>query len=368
MTITFHEHRVTTDDVRRPALPSLTGMRAVAAVSVFLFHLAIQAEDLPYGIDLLHVSADPDIRSTYLFLVGTLGQTAVSFFFVLSGFILTWSARPETVGRFWRRRLVKIYPLHLATYPLGVLLLTGAGTSAADVPGLFLVQSWIPDYRFTVAGNGPSWSISTELFFYLMFPLLLCWLGRVPPRRSGLTLVALVSAVVVVAVVSDLTLSPSGQVWLGYVFPPVRALEFVMGIVLARMVIAGRWTGPSLGWSAALLAAASVVALFVPKAYAFAAVTIVPVMLTIAAAARNDLAGRRGFLSTPAMDWLGRISFAFYLAHLPVLAAMRRLVGQDQSYGVPGLLLFVGASLAVTVLLAWALHVFVEKPAMRRWG
>ncbi|SHG76833.1 acyltransferase family protein [Streptoalloteichus hindustanus] len=368
MTITFHEQRMSVDGVRRPALPSLTGMRAFAALSVFFFHLAIQADDLPYGLDLLHIAADPDLRSVYLFLVGTVGHTAVSFFFVLSGFILTWSARPEAVGRFWRRRLVKIYPLHLVTYPAGLLLLTGAGSSAADVPGLFLLQSWLPDNRFTVSGNGPSWSISAELFFYLMFPVLVRWINRVPAHRLAMTLVGLVGAVALIAVVSHLTLSPEMQLWLGYVFPPVRVLEFVMGIVMARMVIDGRWRGLPLTGAVALLAVASVVALFVPAPYAFAAVTIVPVLLTIAAAARNDLAERRGLLRTPVMGWLGRISFAFYLAHLPVLSGMRRLVGQDQSWGVPGVLLFVGGTLAVTVLVAWALHEFVEKPAMRRWG
>src|SRR5437868_13769353 len=86
-------------------LRSLTGLRFIAAFVVFGFHVTVANLITPNGA----VSA----ALTYFFRQGA---TGVSFFFMLSGFVLCWSARPgDSARRFWRRRAAKIYPNHLVT-------------------------------------------------------------------------------------------------------------------------------------------------------------------------------------------------------------------------------------------------------------
>lgn len=115
-------HSETTATVRQPGqrLPTLTGLRGVACLMVLLCHLG--------------VSLAPRVTSQTLpmMVFGVLGVTAVSFFFVLSGFVLTWVARPDdTPGKFWRARAVKIFPGHLVVLAAAVLLMLAAGIPVA---------------------------------------------------------------------------------------------------------------------------------------------------------------------------------------------------------------------------------------------
>src|SRR5688500_12797828 len=78
-------------------LPSLTGARFIAAGLVFVFHATFA---WPFA------SSGAQETSGLLFSQG--GYTGVTFFFILSGFVLTWAVRPgDTTPRFWRRRFFK---------------------------------------------------------------------------------------------------------------------------------------------------------------------------------------------------------------------------------------------------------------------
>jgi peptidoglycan/LPS O-acetylase OafA/YrhL len=114
-----------------------------------------------------------------------LGDAGVSFFFVLSGVVLAWSARPgDTARRFWRRRFARIYPATLVSGVAAGLLIWagwvyGSLRGFAAVTHLFLIQAWWPSGQNPVyAYNGVAWSLSCEAFFYLLFPLLLVLAAR----------------------------------------------------------------------------------------------------------------------------------------------------------------------------------------------
>ncbi|WP_241802588.1 acyltransferase family protein, partial [Pseudomonas corrugata] len=177
----------------------------------------------------------------------------MSFFFMLSGFVITWSARRnDTLGAFWRRRLVKIYPNHLITFVLAMILFAVPLTAiSAWLPILLLVHAWVPDMSVFLSVNGPSWSLCCELVFYLAFPFLLRALWKVPENRlwltAGMTVCAMAATHWLIAEavndqpqIAEYPISLN-QWWLAYFFPPLRLFEFVLGMLMARILTTGRW-------------------------------------------------------------------------------------------------------------------------------
>jgi peptidoglycan/LPS O-acetylase OafA/YrhL len=351
-------------------LPSLTGMRFVAAALVFLHH----------GI-WVNVFADDAVRRRYHDLFINAGHVGVSFFFILSGFVLTSAVREgDTLRRFWRRRAAKVYPNHVVTFVAALFLIAPATRLYQAVPNLLLVQSWVPRYDVIFSVNPPSWSLACEALFYLSFPLLLAGARRIRDDRLWWWAAGVVASVLAVALIGRYVIPgnpvmPDGQpiglyqFWFVYAFPPVRALDFALGILMARIVQSGRWIRLGLLPAAALFVVAYAASMALPYVYGLGALTVAPLALLVAAAAASDLEGQRSPFRGRVMTWLGEISYAFYLVHAIVLVWARgKLGGPDRLWStVPALgLLLLG--LVISVLVAWILHAAVERPVMKRWS
>jgi peptidoglycan/LPS O-acetylase OafA/YrhL len=349
----------------------LTGLRFIAALLVFALHTTYQSSYItgPVGDALGNVFA----RS---------GFYGVSFFFVLSGFVLTWSARPgdRAIG-IWRRRLVKIYPNHLATFGLTAVLMLIASdvfTFKGTLANLFLVQAWFPDILVSRSMNQVTWSLSCELFFYLSFPLLLLLLNRVPVRwlwaLAGVLAALTVSAPFVsqhaiggmpLRFFADGSLSFE-QIWFVYLFPPVRALEFVLGMVAARLVLAGAW--PRIGLLPACLIAVGgyVVNLNVPYLFGIAGIAAIWLTPLVAAAAQADVRRAISPFCGRVLVRLGELSFAFYMVHgLVVAYGYRWLIAGHDLQPVAGAAALI-AVFALSLALAFALFTWVEQPLVRK--
>lgn len=153
----------------RPPLTPLTGLRFFPALHVVCYHFAqdLVPKDTPI-YNLIHA-----------------GYIGVNLFFILSGFILTYvyvapsGQRSLSCGEFWLARFSRVYPVYglslLASIPGFVdtiryshLTATASLAIATSVPTA--MQSWLPNTA--CAWNCPGWSISTEAFFYLLFPAL----------------------------------------------------------------------------------------------------------------------------------------------------------------------------------------------------
>ena len=201
------------------------------------------------------LSFDGDWTGTEAGVELIVGRSALSFFFVLSGFVMTWSARPgDTATAFWRRRAAKIYPLHAVTWFAALMLITWTGGQVGiwqAVPNLLLVHSWSPAFDINTSVNEVSWSLSCEAFFYLSFPLLIRVLRRIPVRRLWAWTAGTTLAVILLPLAAS-TLLPSQptfppfdatfhQYWVVHLFPLTRLLEFVLGILPARAVLEGRF-------------------------------------------------------------------------------------------------------------------------------
>ena len=347
-------------------LRSLTGMRFIAALMVFLSHICLDG-----------LFANQGVLNGYtrVFMQG--GFTGVGFFFVLSGFVLTWSARPgDSAPRFWRRRICKIYPNHLVTFVAAAILLGTVTHQAFDgwsaVRNVLLLQAWRP----TPPGfNIVAWSLSCEALFYFAFPLLFLLIRRIRPQRLWYWAGAVIAAILVIPLIAT---TLSGEPWLWYAhasvtrfwfvysFPVARLLDFVFGILLARIVMTGRRVPLGIGPAAALAVLSYAVAPVLPMTYKLTATTVVPLGLVIAAGAVADIHGRGTFLARRPMVFLGNVSFAFYMVHWMVLTFGIIWIGGNRP--TPLAVAIILGAFAVTLLLAWLLYALVERPFMRRFA
>ncbi|WP_327679372.1 acyltransferase family protein [Kitasatospora sp. NBC_00458] len=354
-------------------LPSLTGLRFPAALAVFAYHAALP-------IPTLRLFADDGTEFRFVDIADQAGGLGVAFFFVLSGFVLTWSARADdTATGFWRRRMVKIVPNYVVAWALAMVLFASTYTPARTaIVNLLMLQVWIPDFNTYFSVDPPSWSLGAEAVFYLSFPFLHRVFRKIRPERLVFWIAGAVAAIVATPAVAYLLLPdtpgvPGGyegsvsQYWFSYVLPPVRMLDFALGMLVAHAVRSGRWRNIGMVWSGLLLVAGYIATHYVPYLYAQRVVTVVPIALLIAAAAIADNEGRFTVFRNRAMTWLGEISFAFYLLHFIVLTELRDLLGTRMFSTVEGIGLLLFA-IAATVLVSWVLYRLVEAPITRRFS
>ncbi|MEU2185206.1 acyltransferase family protein, partial [Streptomyces thermolilacinus] len=346
----------------RDRLPSLTGLRFWAALVVVLYHLSRQTGTIPWISD-----------ATWY------GRSGVTFFFVLSGFVLAWTYDGQRVPAkvFLWRRFARIWPLLAVTTALSVAAYTALGTDVtlrSVAATLLLVNAWLPDPDLLRGGNPAAWSLSDEAWFYLLFPLLMAlpWL-RSARGRVGVA-VAVCAGVLAVWLCGAVIADPVVRSWaLGY-FPVTRTLQFLLGVAAGLAVARGWRPRMPLGAAIALVVAWHLALIpwsrAVPDAlwyspYQASQLLSAPLFaLLVAAAAGADLEGRRTGLGGRWAIRLGHWSFAWYLVHEIVirlwLGAHGRPVGLAATAGV--WLLVLAASLALS---AAAYH-WVEHPLERR--
>jgi peptidoglycan/LPS O-acetylase OafA/YrhL len=338
-------------------LPSLTGLRFVAALAVFCCHVMLSLPDSRARNGLSHVLPQ--------------GAVGVSFFFVLSGFILMWTHRShDTATRFYRRRAARVLPAYWVALAIAVGVNTIFGwsqTVAQILPSVAALQAFFPDEQVHFGGNTVGWSLSAEVFFYAAFPLLVV-LMRIRPVRVLLLAVALLAVFVVPALLPGSGETSVGY-WVIYVFPLQRLAEFVLGIGLAR-AMRGGWRMPiTLPVAAAIALVAYLLVDIAPVSFGYVAVTVVPLLILVGSAAQTDIDRTPSFARHPALIRLGEWSYSFYLVHLIVI---RTVVELARRAGVPvtdnvaaaGLTLIVCLPLAVAA--AAVLHHAVEAPLERR--
>ena len=195
----------------------------------------------------------------------------VSFFYVLSGFVLTYNYRElqtkSQILDYYSARVSRVWPVHLFAMALVLLLIpqqfwTAPG-AAQHVPSItvlnvFLLHAWVPLGGYFFSYNGVSWSISTELFFYLTFPLLVRDWTRTWHYKSAFVLMVAFGLVAAAHLLrlplfngnSPLQVSSNGIV---YISPLVRIAEFLVGIWTAKIYLRRQYEAeaarPGLVWT-----------------------------------------------------------------------------------------------------------------------
>jgi peptidoglycan/LPS O-acetylase OafA/YrhL len=305
-------HSLTARPARSGHLPALTGLRFFLALWVIVNHLVGKGHAFEPVAAMLPAPLQAIMRA---------GYRAVPTFFVLSGFVLArtyasmeWDARglwKYLVGRFAR-----VYPVYL----LSLLVVLPFIVRAKDQPKSWLVamhltltQGWWVGH-YTAGWNTPAWTLSCEMFFYLMFPLLMIpirnwgWLRIIPVALGACVLTRAMWALGI----SD------------YLKPVVHIPDFLMGIALARafeLLTRGR-EAPAGKWlyTIGFLGSAATIgyAQYLPgSVHPTELLRPMNAVLLLGLALGGGWIAR--LLSTRPIVYLGKASYAMYILHIPIL-------------------------------------------------
>lgn len=363
------------------SLDALTGLRFVAAFAVFVHHVGSR-----FGATSIS---------------WPLGAQAVSFFFVLSGFILTYvyhdRLSASSIKKFYFTRCVRIWPLHFACLFISIALLgLDYWLRNPDFLGqllatLFLVQSWIPNDQWAFAINGVSWSISTEMFFYLLFPLFLIG-GAEKFWRKYLGVLCLTAlAVPAMTWISHSSAFPNVNfARMAHTNPIFRLPEFCTGmamgfVYLQRRNLGSRVLNRSLAWDTFaefsclfgifayrwLIGHYHVIAQlnravwggpFLGAWFNFTSGCLVfGVTIYVFSRSRGIFAR---LLGSRGMVFLGELSFAFYMIHQIVIRTVIVYSRYYEGIGVWEVSLCV---LCISIGVSIVLHKLIEIPAKQAW-
>jgi peptidoglycan/LPS O-acetylase OafA/YrhL len=322
-----------------------------------------------------------------------LGQ-GVSLFFVLSGFILVhvYPELPskEAVRGFWLARIGRIWPAHLVALTL-VLIITGTQTLGGHSPAIFLanlfmIHSWIPSREYFFSFNALSWTISTELGFYVLFPFLIyrfgaTWMWKLLAAAALLLGIIVSCTIWKIPSYSD-SYNGVTNFSLLYISPLGRLFEFVLGMSTALWWHRLRPLVGSNVWIWTLAEVAAVGAALWCMRYGtyyliqMAQLTKLPVAqewlihagscFSFAAliwimASGTGLIGR--FFSSPLFVFLGEISYATYMLHQVMMDAYRNYLPWLPA--IPHQLEFL-AFAAVLLVTSALVYLFIEQPLRTR--
>lgn len=285
----------------------------------------------------------------------------VDFFFILSGFVIgaTYFDKVDSapaIFTFLRRRIARIYPLHiltLAVYLLPAIIGISRNAEKGDLQQIFaqalLYQSWFPNAPLPL--NFPAWSISVEWGMYLLFPLL-ALIGRRFTIWS-LALIAVAGFVAIEFILSAHIVEPPE--WFANI-SLFRALPtFTIGLIISRLY--GRLTVPHGTLIGAGLFCAAV-GLMMAHASPYAVVAVLSATVLCSASGTD----RPRIVNGRAASALGDASYGLYMIHSITLTVAVQYFWFRMFTAPPPIWfgLVVGA---ITTAIAMLLFRMFEKPA-----
>ncbi|UOQ52558.1 acyltransferase family protein [Hymenobacter cellulosivorans] len=353
--------------------PALTGIRALAAYLVYLHHV------------------NPFRPWSGLWRLANEGHIGVTIFFVLSGFLITTrnfglpTITRAWAGRYFRNRLARIYPLYLLLTVLTFLVFqldpsfdvtgawavySGCDKAVAVLANVTLLRGFFA--QLFSSGIMQGWTLTVEESFYILAPLLLLALAR---SRGPYRLLLLTAGTLAALGAALVYLAPAGPYgfldtyrFMAYRTFFGRAFEFMAGTALAifwrqhgAARPGARFTSAGLLWIGASMLGLS----FLSSEQTFSwnrwygiALNNLVLPLGIVGLFYGLLTERTGLarlLATPAVQLLGKASYAFYLVHLGIFnLALERYVTTHQ-----------GLRFGLLLGLSGALYQYVEAPLNR---
>lgn len=319
-------------------LHALQYLRAVAALAVVYSHAVIQVED--YG--------------QYL---GEAGSFGVDIFFVISGFIMIYIAKPDdSPVNFMKNRIRRVVPLYwFFTFLMAAILIAIPSVFKAtvfDLKALVLSLAFIPHWSLAQPNVAwpivaPGWSLNFEMYFYLIFAISLYFAQRY--RVWFIT--AVITTVFLIA-----TALHDGESAMAQFFSKSMVFEFILGILLAVAWKRGfRLPASTAAWLLLFGTCLLFLRFPIPRIFEFG----VPSLLIVAACL---------YVNVKEYKWavlLGDASYALYLSHIFTLGILRKFVAPVLGEGQLAAYLFVAISLFVSVVVSIFIHKYIDNWLLR---
>lgn len=362
-------------------LPSLTGVRGLAALWVLLLHTYFMA------------GAVTGFWQPMEWLMA-MGGTGVDIFFTLSAFLLSIPfaeaarrklASPD-IRQYAKRRFFRIIPAYYFQL-IFVIAIVGAGLLPWKLPtasgvlahGVLWINAWplVPGYVPTW------WTLPVEFGFYLLLPLL-AWC--LTDRRWYWLLLGIVLSLLYRHILLGLGLTRAEEVyWVDHL--PGRLFQFLIGMLAAfffvRMRFQNRLPGPVLRNLLVIVSVAVLLALpalgwvagqgiyqgapsnhpVLEYWHLYASICVASLLIAISSGKNfTDI-----ILQSIPLQWLGRISYGIYLWHYPVMALLRENLGGIEAVRAefPSFFIF---SLLISITLAFLSWHWLEAPILKRVG
>jgi peptidoglycan/LPS O-acetylase OafA/YrhL len=395
-------------------LKALHGLRFFAAFCILISHASSWLTNFRNG-------------GSSIALINAFGQFFAPFgmplFFVLSGFVIHYnyshlfSRRPFKIAlqEFFVARIARLVPLFLCFFAIGFLVDGVIDWYISRKVNLFLLlfhrftltQSWVyitifSDRLVLDEAYGLSWSISTEMFFYFVFPAFAVSLFMVR-SSSRLLVIGTVWVTAVFAVLTLFWLNRSGLQWffhqkMGDIFtgwehsadrwffyysPYIRIFEFVLGCIAAQIFLViqskpiSNWEN-KLGQVVLAVGCISLLVLtsqnFIRPVDVFSNYTdfvklnfgcALPLACIIFCVARYDSIATK-LMSGTVIVFLGEISYSIYTVHTYTIRIFSRPQADVTSLSGIEAVLRIVAAIALTILLSTATYRFIEQPSRKK--
>ncbi|WP_274370269.1 acyltransferase family protein [Morganella morganii] len=323
------------------SLHGLTIFRFIAAFYVFVFHCHLR---FPFG---------GPVWLTDFIGNGAIGMT---FFFVLSGFVMAWSSRCGLRKDYIKARIVRIYPAYLfmGLITLPFIFQYDLKTISTSLLLFFSsMQSWVPQ-SFSIWNFGGSWSVSTELFFYFSFPLLFPIILSNPLKSLLISILISSLIIPIMLIFNEYNLFPSY-----YINPMYRLPEFVSGASLGVLLIKGRPTSIKFKKTLTLISILALILISPRNNIAFIKNNIVTLPATLFLIYILTVSKIKINLLTIPLIYLGKISYSFYLMQLPIFMLMDKYHPYLSNYNK--FYIFIFAIIINSILASISYHFVEEK-------
>lgn len=302
-------------------IEQLTFTRFIAVFAVVIFHFGTKI--FPFN--------QPAVSAIF-----TSAYLGVSYLYILSGFVMIIAYQKKTatgisLKSFFKNRFARVYPLYLLALiiTLSYYIIDNRIYSVTDlILNLLAIQAWFPGYALSL--NTPGWSVSTEIFFYLLFPFLFNFIYRKAALKK------LFIAILTLWLITQIVLNwgfhsafykgfPSASHDLLFYFPLMHLNEFLIGNITGLFFVSRMGQSKQKNdWLILLLFALSVTGVNFITGLSFHnglfAILFAPMIYLLSL---NDGWINRPFIKKP-LILLGEISYAVFILQKPLFLYGRK--------------------------------------------
>lgn len=367
----------------KPHYELLDGLRGVAAILVLIYHI----------FEGFAFAESTNGEGSGLITTLNHGHIAVDFFFILSGFVISYAYDDRwgkmSLGGFFKRRLIRLHPMLIMGVVVGMIsfLLTGCQQWSGDVTPISLVMiallltifmvPALPGLPYEVRGNGemfplngPMWSLFFEYIGNILYALVI--------RRLSTKLLAVLTAILGVLhawiFVGDL--SGYDSIGIGWTIDTINfwgglvrmLFPFTMGMLLARTFRPREVKGAFWICSAMLIAVFAVPyiaksgAISLNSLYEVVCITVIfPFIVWLGACGKggDNYTGRIN-------NFLGELSYPLYIVHYPIMYIFYKWLIENRCYTLGDTLGLSALVVLSSVALAYACLKLYDEP-VRKW-